>query len=330
MIAQSGAINVTLTPSGSQAITVLGAGAADNIATGGGNDLLNGGGGADVLAGDGGNDIYIVDNAGDVVTEAGGTGFDQVYASANLCADRGGFGGVLAVNDYGSTMAINLSGNALGQQIFGNAGANALTSGGGGDALYGGAGDDVYLIEGDDYLVEGAGGGFDQVYSSTNITLTAGAWVEVLSVNDYGSTASLNLNGNALGQQIFGNAGANVLERRRRHRRSVRSRRRRTRSLFNIGARAAAMSTYPHRFRAADDKIVLDHNVFTGLAAGGGLDPNVFVDGTAAQDADDRIIYNGATGALYYDADGNGAGAAIQFATLTGAPAITASDFLVI
>jgi hypothetical protein len=32
----------------------------------------------------------------------------------------------------------------------------------------------------------------------------------------------------------------------------------------------------------------------------------------------------------FYDADGNGAGVAIQFATLTDNPAITAGDFTVI
>ena len=32
---------------------------------------------------------------------------------------------------------------------------------------------------------------------------------------------------------------------------------------------------------------------------------------------------------MYYDADGNGAGAALQFATLAGAPALTAEDFTV-
>ena len=36
------------------------------------------------------------------------------------------------------------------------------------------------------------------------------------------------------------------------------------------------------------------------------------------------------TGQLYFDADGNGSGAAMQFATLSGAPALTASDFTVI
>ena len=52
--------------------------------------------------------------------------------------------------------------------------------------------------------------------------------------------------------------------------------------------------------------------------------------GAAAADGNDRIVYNAATGQLFYDADGNGAGAALLFATLQGAPALTAADFLVI
>ena len=74
---------------------------------------------------------------------------------------------------------------------------------------------------------------------------------------------------------------------------------------------------------------MLDDAVFTGLSMGA-LPAGAFVVGTAAQDADDRIIYDQATGKLWFDADGNGAGAAILFATLGTGLGITAGDFVVI
>ncbi|HYD12453.1 MAG TPA: hypothetical protein VEC11_06370, partial [Allosphingosinicella sp.] len=70
--------------------------------------------------------------------------------------------------------------------------------------------------------------------------------------------------------------------------------------------------------------------IFAAIGAPGALDANAFVTGAAAADASDRIIYNSLTGQLFYDADGNGAGAAIQFATMSPGLTLTASDFQVI
>ena len=49
-----------------------------------------------------------------------------------------------------------------------------------------------------------------------------------------------------------------------------------------------------------------------------------------AHDANDRVLYNTSTAQLYYDADGNGSGAAQLFATITNSPAIVATDIAVI
>jgi Ca2+-binding RTX toxin-like protein len=54
------------------------------------------------------------------------------------------------------------------------------------------------------------------------------------------------------------------------------------------------------------------------------------VTGPGPIDADDRIIYNSATGQLLYDADGVGGAGALLFANISGGPALSASDFIII
>jgi len=84
-------------------------------------------------------------------------------------------------------------------------------------------------------------------------------------------------------------------------------------------------------YSATDDTILLDDAIFTALGSPGALAAGAFKAGAAATDADDRIIYNATTGALFYDQDGNGATAAVQFATLTSITGtITHADFLII
>ena len=81
----------------------------------------------------------------------------------------------------------------------------------------------------------------------------------------------------------------------------------------------------------AQDTIRLENVVFAALgAANGVLAAGNFFKGAAAHDADDRIIYNAATGALTYDSNGNAAGGATQFATLARNLALTNADFVVV
>lgn len=66
------------------------------------------------------------------------------------------------------------------------------------------------------------------------------------------------------------------------------------------------------RFEAGET-FKIARNDFAGLAKGE-LAGGQFVEGTEAQDANDRFIYDSATGAVYHDPDGAGGAAQTQFA----------------
>jgi serralysin len=80
---------------------------------------------------------------------------------------------------------------------------------------------------------------------------------------------------------------------------------------------------------APADTIDLYHAVFHGLPHGH-LAASAFFVGASAHDANDRIVYNRATGALLFDANGSTPGGAIPFATVLNHAALTAADFFVI
>lgn len=83
-------------------------------------------------------------------------------------------------------------------------------------------------------------------------------------------------------------------------------------------------------FSVADDTINLSSAIFTKAGAIGELNSWRFATGPQAADGLDRIIYNDATGALYYDSDGDGAAAAVQFAQLSTGLALTSADFQIV
>ncbi|MET0745190.1 MAG: M10 family metallopeptidase C-terminal domain-containing protein [Microvirga sp.] len=85
-------------------------------------------------------------------------------------------------------------------------------------------------------------------------------------------------------------------------------------------------------FRVADDTVLLDNLVFTSVGADGPLASGAFFRSAAgvAHDDDDRILYDTGSGGLFYDADGTGQGAAIQFARLSPNLNLSAADFTII
>jgi len=291
-----------------------------------GSNILDGGTGWDQLWGRGGDDSYYVDIK-DQVIEYAGQGYDVVYARESYVLDAGASIEVLATIDNFATTSINLTGNELDNYVTGNAGSNTIDGGTGSDTLWGREGDDSYFAESNDVVLEYDGQGYDIIYARGNFTLGVGVSVEVLGTENNFATTSIALTGNELANLVSGNDGANNIDG-GLGADSLHGRGGADSFVFSSALGGGNVDAILD-FGDGADRILLDDAVFTGLGLGT-LSAGAFRTGTSAQDSDDRIIYDSATGALYFDADGIGGAAQVQFAILSSAPVITASDFTVI
>lgn len=292
-----------------------------------GSNTLDGGGGGDELRGSGGNDRFFIRSAADRIVETADGGTDNAYSIVNYTLNAGAHVEVLAPVYPSETIGLNFTGNALPQIILGSAGSNTLDGGGGGDELRGLSGDDRFFIRSaGDRIVETADGGTDYAYSIVDYTLSPNAYVEFLAPLYSSETVGLKLTGNSLDQTVIGSAGGNTLDGRGG-----------TDVLRGLGGRDVFAFTAPlgtgnidavFDFVVGDDRILLDDAVFVGLTRGA-LPAVAFHVGTAAANADDRIVYEPRSGRLSFDRDGAGADVAVHFATLPARLALTASNFVV-
>lgn len=330
--------NLTLT--GTDAINGTGNALANTIVGNSADNILDGRAGADHMNGGLGNDTYIIDNAGDLATEATSAGgVDLVKSSISFT-----LGAYIENLTLTGTAAIDGTGNGLANTIIGNSGNNVLDGGAGADKMNGGLGDDTYIVGNiGDQVIEGpAAGGIDLVKSSVSFTL--GENIENLTLT---SSSAINGTGNNLANVIVGNDGSNIL----------------TGNgggdslsggpgadilhggsgndmltggggadlfCFDTVLNAANNVDQITDFTVVDDAVQLAHGIFGAAGPLGTLSADAFFAGTAAHDADDRIIYDSATGNLYYDADGNGAGAQVLFAHLSTGLALTNADFSIV
>lgn len=127
-----------------------------------------------------------------------------------------------------------------------------------------------------------------------------------------GATTAINFTGNEFGQYLFGNDGANVINGKGGP--DTLSGIQGDDTFVFDSALTSDNADWILDFNVVDDIIHL--SVFTGLVAGA-LGAAAFHIGVAAADALDRIIYNSDTGTLLFDGDGNGAGQAPKFASLS-------------
>jgi Ca2+-binding RTX toxin-like protein len=274
-------------------------------------------------------------------------------------------------SDYLESFAGNdsLTGGSGGNDtLVGGTGNDTMDGGVGTDSLIGGAGNDTYKVEvSGDKVVEAASQGSDTVQSSAS-SYTLSANVEKLILTGTAAKGT----GNALPNTLTGNNAANSLTGNNGNDTLTGSggndsliggggadsldggagadllRGGTGNDILTGGGGAdkfrfdSALTSNIDKitdFSAVDDTIQLDNAIFTVLTATGTLTAGKFVEEASAiaHDGNDYILYDTTTGKLYYDADGNGIGAKVQFATLWDSPTthptaseISASDFSVI
>ena len=338
--------------------TISGLAGTDQLFGLGGNDLLNGGAGNDTIDGGSGTDtatyadataavkVSLAITIGQNTGLAGGT--DKLVSIENLTGSA--FNDTLTGNG-GDNVIDGLAGNntmvggAGNDTIIGGAGTDKLDGGLDVDTLIGGAGSDTYTVDNtSDVVTELVGGGTaDLVNAKVSFALSANVekltLTGALNIEGTGNELANTLTGNTGNNQLFGLAGKDAISGGTGD----------DTISGGLGADTLTGGTGADHFRFdvietatnkdtikdfvhGTDKIEIDHSVFAAFAGDplGALNPLELALGTAATTASQHLVYNAATGALYYDANGVGGAAQIQIALLSTKPVLDASDFLLI
>ncbi len=291
-------------------------------------DVLNGGTGDDILYGLNMNDDL-----------SGATGNDTLW---------GGYGNDVLSGNEGNDV---LNGEQDTDRLEGGTGNDTLDGGAGIDTMIGGAGNDTYYLGYDAADViddQGLATDVDTVimpYQLTKYTLAKGIENATITEGTKGSltgnTGSNTLTGNSgtntltgmVGRDsLFGGKGNDVLNGGTQND-TLTGGAGNDAFIFNVAL--TANIDLITDFAPVNDTIKLENSIFKALITVGTLAADQFISGAnvlAAVDSNDFLIYNTTSGKLFYDADGNGAGAAVQIALigLSTHAALTNADFVVI
>ncbi len=263
------------------------------------------------------------------------------------------------------TSAIYLVGNAAAQLITGNNGDNtilgsAAANGNAGvnDTLAGLSGNDTYRVfSTGDVVIEGTAGGNDIVFTNTNFSLLANAAnanaflttqatnqgtslvadaptttvgnIETLSAASQGDTTALTLIGDNGNNTIIGNNGSNILGGGAGNDTLI-GLGRGDNFYFNEFGAANADTIQDFNAVNGGDHFLLNTTTFTGLTANGGTLADAsfrLSNDAAAQTNAGTIVYDQASGQLFYDANGTAVNGGISLiATITPGTSVVASD----
>lgn len=266
-----------------------------------GNELNN------ILLGNDGNDVL-----------SGAAGADNLY---------GGNGNDIIYGGIGDDI------------IYGNADNDILIGDAGADQMIGGTGNDLYSVDNlGDTVTENANEGYDEVYSTVNLTLPNN--VETLfllgsavygtgnsgnnalignsadNVLDAGAGATDFINGADGNDLIIGGAGHDEMMG------GTGS------DTFRYTSPSDGVYDFIYDFAPGQDKIQINSAAFGMSNVTQGV--NFFSGGEpTATSQTPTILYNTTYGYLFYDADGSGSQAPQVLAQLNGLPSLQASDFII-
>ena len=336
---------------------------ASTLIGGSGDDVLSGGSGNDSLVGGAGIDTLSYAGAGAAVSvtlvlglqDTGGagtdrfSGFEGLVGSAfddRLTGDGGGnilSGGLGKDTLSGADGDDLIEGGADNDSLSGGAGADTLIADAADDLIDGGADADALRLLSDfvaaadaqivgiETVVLGVGGlTVDLGNQTEDLTLighaSAASAIEAGQGNDSlaggagndtldGGLGADSLAGGAGADSLTGGAGADVF-------------------VFNATPGEANADTITD-LDPGTDLIWLSRAAMAGLGALGALDPAAFLAQTNPRfsgdlGADHRVLYDPTTGDLFYDADGNGAVAAVRLADIGIGLELSAYRFQVI
>ncbi|WP_167853588.1 calcium-binding protein [Roseovarius aestuariivivens] len=307
--------------------TLLGDEGADTINGGGGDDIIDGGPGIDTLIGGPGSDRITIDDPTDRIVESRNwAGTDTVVSSVDFR-----LGSLHVENLFLTGTARVAAGNGLVNELRGNREANILDGGKNNDIMRGGAGNDTYFVRapGDTVIEAVARGLADTVLAFRSYRLPDNVerlFMQTVYTKD-GSPAIFNGIGNGLDNTIVGTPFSNTIVG-REGRDTLKGQAGGDTFVFDraLGPdNVDRIIDFNTNEANEGDILKMKGTVFSGMAAGA-LSAADFVAGTAAADASDRFIFDQASGQLWFDADGSGAGAQELVATFEQNATVTAAD----
>lgn len=316
----------------------------DTVYAGGGNDLLIGHGGADYLDGGEGNDIFVIGGFGSgvqgttskaddgnkewIATGAkhdviiGGDGVDTLRITTGIGANTKANGTIVLNNDNFKSMEVVQVGGTVGRLNVENTALQLLN-----DHYYFKANGTVADLSN---TLGNNGGTINNVVVDASGLTTNGLRFEGNANQQtfIGTSKADVFVGNGGNDTLTGGGGADTFVFGKVYEQVVTGSSTTVQTYTNTAFNLTGVDTITD-FTRGTDKIELHLDQYSQLAGFNASMLRVNSTGTA-QDANDYLVYNTTTKTLSYDADGNGSGAKVDIAILTGVNTLSTSDFVIV